>query len=403
MESLFLRFHGTGNWGIMRTIKISTWIFALGILTTSCIERYFPESETNFIPKLVIAGSISADEGDQEVVISESSSSDMPVFSPVSGCTVFVEDEKGNRLPFYESAEAGHYRGKFEGSLVIVGSRYRLSVKTPSGKQMLSKYEKLMPCPVVDSVYYELQSKPTTDPEKRENGLQFYVDFKGNENYGNFFRWQLIETFEYHSTWPLDRWLDWDGVHDLTKPDYSNFICYKTDVLNDIFVLSTDGFSQNNFSKYKLHFVKDQIQKLQHKYSLLVRQYSLTKSAYNYWENIRKNNQESVDLFGRQPANVKGNIYNLNDTTDLALGYFSISTTRAKRIMISSVQGLKFDKVYRCKALVIDGPIPTDERPFYFAIDYDANGVRYVGRAGAECIFCTMLGGTTEKPPYWDK
>ena len=53
-------------------------------------------------------------------------------------------------------------------------------------------YEELMPCPVVDSVYYELQSKPTTDPDKRENGLQFYVDFKGNENYGNFFRWQLI-------------------------------------------------------------------------------------------------------------------------------------------------------------------------------------------------------------------
>ncbi len=387
----------------MKTIKILTWIFAVGILTTSCIERYFPDSETNFIRKLVITGSISADDGDQEIVISESSSPEMPVFSPISGCKVFVEDKKGNRLPFSESAEAGHYIGKFEGPQIIVGSHYRLSVKTPSGKQMLSKYEELMPCKAVDSVYYELQSNPTTNPDTREYGLQFYIDFKGNQNYGNFFRWQLVETYEYHSTWPLDKYLDVNNkFQDLVVLDYSHFICYKTNILGNIFILSTDGYTQNSYPKYRLHFVNDLTQRLQHKYSLLVRQTSLTKSAYSYWENLRKNNQESVDLFGRQPANVKGNIYNLNDTTDVALGYFSVSTIRTKRIIMSSVQGLKFDKVYHCKALVIDGPL-TDERPLYFATDYDGYGVQYLGIAGAECIFCEMLGGTTEKPPYWDE
>lgn len=387
----------------MKIINRNIWILLAVLLVSSCIERYNPGAELNFKPKLVIAGTITPGEGEQEIVISESSSSETPEFIPVSGCRVSVEDDKGNSVSFSESRGTGHYYGTLDERYVVIGDRYRLHVKTPEGKEYVSSYEELLACPEVDAVYYELQTKQTTEPGVTEKGLQFFIDFKGSNNYGHFYRWQLTETFEYHSTWPLDKWLDWDGYHDLSKPDYSNFICYKTDKLKDIFVLSTDGFTQNSYSKYKLHFVKDQTQQLQHKYSLLVRQYSLTESAHNYWENLRKNNQETVDLFGKQPANVKGNIHNVNDSTDVALGYFGVSDVRSKRIMVLPFEGLSFDHVYHCRPLVIDGPLPPDERPLYFAAGEDALGVRYVGLAGPECIFCTMHGGTTEKPSYWDE
>jgi hypothetical protein len=386
----------------MRITRKGILSIALGIISTSCVERFFPDTETNFSPKLVINGFISADESGQEIVISESSTLEKPELVPVSGCIVSVEDQDGHSFPFTESAMRGHYRGSFEGSQVIIGSHYRLSVKTPTGKHMLSRYEELLPCPVVDSVSFQLASKATTDPKDTEKGLQFYIDFKGSPEYGNYFRWKLVETYEYHSTWPLDKWLDEEGRHDLPHPDYSHFVCYKTDTLADIFVLSTKGFTRNSYENYKLHFVNDRTQRLLHKYSLLVNQYSVTEGAYNYWLNLKKNNQETVNLFGRQPANVKGNIYNANDTTDIALGYFGVSAVRSKRIMIQDVQGLKFDKVYHCKALVIDGPLPMDDLPIYFALDYDGYGVPYTGLAIADCIFCEMLGGTTQKPIYWD-
>jgi hypothetical protein len=92
----------------------------------------------------------------------------------------------------------------------------------------------------------------------------------------------------------------------------------------------------------------------------------------------------------------------MNDTTDTALGYFGVSSVQTKRIIVLPIEGLKFDQVYRCRALVIEVIFPED-RPFYFARDQDPNGVWFVGEARPECIFCTMLGGTTEKPPYWDK
>jgi hypothetical protein len=370
------------------------------MLLTSCIERYFPGTELNFKSQLVIDGIITTGKSEQEIVISKSSPTGDPTFISESGCKIYLEDGKGHSFPFYESKNIGHYLGKIDEGFLVSGEHYRLHVRTFKGIEYVSSYEELFPCPEIDNVYYELESKQTQDPKITENGLQFYIDFKGNGNYGHFYRWQLTETYEYHSKWPLDKWLDKDGNHDLVEPDYSNFICYKTTELSNIFVLSTAGFNQNSYSKYKLHYVKDQTQQLEYKYSLLINQYSLTEKAYNYWENLRKNNQETVDLFGKQPANVKGNIHNVSDTTDVALGYFGMSSIQSKRIMVYPIPGLSFDKALQCKALT--GPLPA-ERPVYFVTDYDENWNTYIGIGAAECILCTMKGGSTVKPLYWDE
>jgi len=386
----------------MKTINRNIFVLLSIVLLTSCIERYFTASELNFHSQIVIDGTISNDGNEQKIMISKSSTTEDPKFIPVSGCVVSVEDDKGNSLSFPESSDAGYYVGKVDNSFIVTGGHYRLHVKTTDGIEYVSSYEEMLPCPEVSNVYYELETKQTQDLSITENGLQFFIDFKGNENFGHFYRWQLIQTYEYHSRWPLDKWLDTDGSHDLVRPDYSNFICYKTDKLKSIFVLSTDGFSQNSYNKYKLHYVQDQTQQLQYKYSLLVNQYSLTKAAYNYWENLRKNNQETADLFGKQPANVKGNIHNISDTTDVALGYFGVSSVQSKRIMVLPVEGLLFDKAQTCKAYKMESPL-TPDRPLYLVNDFDENQDPYLGIGAPECIFCTMAGGTTVKPPYWDE
>jgi hypothetical protein len=56
----------------------------------------------------------------------------------------------------------------------------------------------------------------------------------------------------------------------------------------------------------------------------------------------------------------------------------------------------------QCQAEVIDIPLPA-ERPLYYVPDYDVNGNIYTGLGAKECIFCTILGGTTVKPPFWDE
>ena len=397
-----LQYPGKGNLRTVKSIYRTAFVLLSVVLLWSCIERYFPSTELNFQTQLVIDGTIISGNSEQEIMISKSSPTGDPKFISVSNCKVSVEDGKGNSFPFSESKDVGHYLGNIDKGFLVPGARYRLHVQIAKGIEYVSSFEELLACPQVDNVYYELENKPTQDPNITENGLQFFIDLKGNDNFGHFYRWQLTETYEYHSRWPLDKWLDKDGMHDLDEPDYSNFVCYKTDKLKSIYALSTDGFSQNSYSKYKLHFVQDQTQRLEYKYSLLVNQYSLTKRAYNYWENLRKNNQEMADMFGKQPANVKGNIHNVNDTTDVALGYFGVSSVQSKRIMVYPFQGLLFDRASLCKAWIIDGPLPAD-RPLYFVPDFDENFNPYMGIGAPECINCTLMGGTTVKPTYWNQ
>jgi hypothetical protein len=42
------------------------------------------------------------------------------------------------------------------------------------------------------------------------------------------------------------------------------------------------------------------------RYSINVRQYGLTKEAYNYWQIIQKSSQQSGSIFDPQPAQVIG-------------------------------------------------------------------------------------------------
>ena len=179
---------------------IIPFILILPMVFASCIDRFYMNgSGTGFTPKLVIEGIITTDGEMQEIVISESAPTDKPEFSPLSGCNVRVEDDHGNSISFHESI-AGHYRGIINRNFINVGSHYRLTLQIPDGKQYKSNYEELMPCPEIDSVYYELKSKPTKDSEVPENGLQFYIDYKGNQNSGHYYRWKQVETYEYHST-----------------------------------------------------------------------------------------------------------------------------------------------------------------------------------------------------------
>jgi len=386
----------------MKIIKLIAGFFIAAGIYSSCIERYYSDYKTGYKPQLVIEGTIIPDDGMQEIVISQTSSPDNPKFIPVSGCRVQVQDEKGNSFFFGESFEAGHYRGVIAGDKVIIGNKYRLSVHTPEDNDYKSSYEELLPCPPIDSLYFQLENQPTNDPNQTYNGLQFYIDFKGNDNYGHFYRLEAIETYEYHSRYPLQKWQDENGtMNRLEDADSSNMVCYKTTKLRNIFDLSTDGFSKNSYPNYKLNFVKDQSPPLKIKYSLLVNQYSMDKKAYIYWENLRKNNQETADLFGKQPAMIRGNIYNVNDTSDIALGYFGVSSMQSKRIMVHPFDGLEFDKAYVCKAMKYMG-LPK-KTLIYLAVDWDVEGEPYEGIVGGECIFCFLLGGVTQKPTYWDE
>jgi hypothetical protein len=376
-------------------------ILITGTLSVSCIDRYYLNSEGNTDVRIVIEGLLTNGGESAEIVISKPSSPDNFKFLPISGCNVYIEDSQNNSVALPESAQAGHYQAQLDPLFVQVGNCYRLNVKTPGGRHYLSAFEEMKPCPKVDSVYYEIETKPKNTIGEVEEGIQFYINFKGDNTMDHYFRWSLQETYEYHSTWSINRYIDEKNKLIVIPEDFSNFVCYKTEPIYEIYNLSTSGLSKNSYDRYPLHFVNNETQRLLYHYSLLVRQYSLSEDAYTFWESLRKNNKELNYLLGAQPSVLKSNIYNTSDSTETVLGYFGVSSVTKKRINIRFIPGLTFSKVKYCPE--VRKLYTTTERPLYLFPLHNSDGTVSWEWSDRNCFFCQMLGGTTERPSYWDE
>jgi len=367
----------------------------------SCIDRYYLDNTINESRKLVVEGTITDDCNKQVIKVSYTSSTENPSFNGASNCMVRIAAANEEVFHFEEDANnPGRYVGTIPENNLLPGNKFQLIVNTPEGKTYKSSYEEMLPCPPVDSIYYFLEHRQTENKGEIIDGLQFYIDFNASDYFGKYYRWIVEETYEYHSTWPKKKYLDVDGLHDVPI-DYSLFVCYKTEVANELFMLSTEGLSSNRYKKAKLHFVDDHTQKLLFKYSLLVKQHSLSKQAFQYWSYIKNNNQETDGIYTKQPAMPRGNLKNESDTAEIVLGYFSVSSETTKRIIIEEVPELMFEDAGFCTPIMITPPLPIEPRPMYFVTGFNLDGTPYDAYTFPECIDCTLLGGTVDKPTFF--
>ncbi|MFA9389943.1 MAG: DUF4249 domain-containing protein [Prolixibacteraceae bacterium] len=373
-------------------------------LLCNCVERYFIEEHETIQPRLVIEGTISDGCEQPVVIVSRSSSTDKAEFIPVSNCEVEVTDANGNVFEFKEDLDnRGHYSSSIDSKFLYIGNRFKLQVITPDNEVCTSSNEEMLPCPPIDSVYYELSQQATSDPAVNIDGLQFYIDFDASDYFGPYYRWVLDETYEYHSSFPKKNYLDINGRLVNSPIDYSTYVCYKTSTVDEISILSTKKLIQNTYRQRKLLFVDNLTQRLLYNYSLLVKQRSLSESAYFYWEKFKKNEKETTGFFTKQPIMVVGNIRNLNDSSNVVLGYFSVSSETTKRIVIPHFREASFFNIEYCKPFPKDVTWPFEPRPLYI-ISMEWGGISsWPAWAPTECFDCTLLGGVLEKPVFFNE
>lgn len=375
------------------------FLLFLGFLFNSCIERYFLESAGESKSRLVVDAHLNNYDSVQCIRLSLTASLEQPSFFPVSDCEVFVTGNN-TKYSFIESkTQPGYYYNTTYGNFKLNAS-YRLKIITSEGILYESDEEIMYECPEIDEISYRLKNVPLSDPTESVDGLQFLVDLRADENFTRFYRWEILETWEYHSSFPIKDYIDTNNIYINGPSDYSKYICYKNAKIRQLFVVSTKGFSTNNYDNFELHFVDNLTQKLAYKYSILLKQIAITEAAYNYWNALVKNQQESGGLFETQPINVPVNISCVSDSTKEVIGFFSISDVKAKRISIFEVPGLEM-KYKLCDAIPIDGPIPRDIRPFYFVNYQDAEGKMSPGTSNSDCFDCTLHGGSLELPKFW--
>jgi hypothetical protein len=250
-------------------------------------------------------------------------------------------------------------------------------------------------------VYYTRKDLPTSDPEEFVKGIQFYADLNGDNSNSHYYRWEAIETWEYHADYPIEWYYD-TKVRHVIPPDYSKDTCWLTLLVRNIFTLSTVNLAENKFQQLPLHFVDNTTSRLLYGYSLLVNQYAMSETAYKYWNELRINSTDDGGLYERQPLATKGNLHNLTHPDQDVLGFFGVSAVKSKRIFVQNVENLIIDYHTPCS--------PTPMSVWGFA-DYahipkpiylmgDAKGWQPI-ILNAECVDCTASWGKNVKPDFW--
>ena len=372
-----------------------TIVLILGIIITSCIEKYTPEITDLDINKIVVNGGVTDTEGFQSVFISRSTDMSKPRFIPVSNCDVKISDNKGNLFQLYEDAN-GEYQAYFEQKYLTEGTAFKVDVLTPDGQLISSEYDTLHVSPEIDSVYYIKEDILTSNPEYNIQGIQFYIDYNGQNTNAKYIRWDLYETYEYHAKYPIQFLFDSRGFYEIDPPDYSKNVCWATKRVLIIFTLSTNNLAENKYLKYPLHYVNNKTQRLAYGYSLLVKQYSLSEQAYNYYQQLQLNVNNEGGLYDTQPFQIEGNLSNVSNPNKIVLGFFYAGGVKLKRTFIHPIEELPMEFNHMCT------PTKIVKYQMLLAMKDDYPLVILDGYLLLpDCYDCTVRGGTLTKPDFW--
>lgn len=369
---------------------------ALFLLLMGCIEPFEIEDAGLGEPKIVIRGEIKSQEGFQYVYISQSSNPSNPEFIGVSFCDVYMFDNANSRYQF-EETEPGIYRVWMDSAQLITGKSFKLRVyNLNTNSEYESEWDSILPSADLPDVY-GIRKDEEQSSGAIENGVQFYLNFKGNISDSRFYRYEINETYEYQTPFPID--FVYEGGIKRSEIGTKYQVCYRNKILTEIFTLSTAGLASNDYPRFPLQYTNEKSEKLNHRYSILVTQFAMSSASFAYWKAIQENSQQSGSLYNKQPLSIKGNMRNVNDPKEKVLGHFSVTAMNQRRFFFTPNEfDLEGHNKYACVPFVDPdiGMVPPSAWPLYMV---ESQG--QIMRADHVCFDCRLSGGTIEKPEFW--
>jgi hypothetical protein len=362
---------------------------------TGCKQVYIPPSVPLNSSYLVVDGMLF--NGNDSSVIRLSRSRSLADTTPrvyELNAQVSVVNVAGVEYPFTEEGNGRYLINQLN---LDNRQKYQLKIITMDGNEYRSDSVVVLTTPPIDSVTWM----------KDAAGVHTNLYTGDPQNNTNYYRWEYDETWEYHSA--FESFLDYvNGQAVFRTPNYQIYACYKYSNSTDINVASSSNLSQDLVNKQPIAIVPYGSEKISVEYSLLVKQYALTKDAFLFWQNLKTNSQNLGSLFDLQPYTQLGNIHCVNNPVIPVIGYVSFCTLQQTRIFISqeNVSPWGYISYYGdSTCILLSNPnlsdiFPSPNPPY-------ANTLIATNVFGAylytaiECADCRLHGGTTNKPSFW--
>ncbi|MBE7641240.1 DUF4249 family protein [Salegentibacter sp. BLCTC] len=382
-------------------------VFSLLISVFGCVEPFDIETE-NLESALVIEATITNEYKKQEIKLSRTYALGDEGPNPESGAQVKVVNLSGDLYQFQEE-EPGVYRSSQEFSAENNSSSYQLEVITSDGKTYASEPVKLDASSEIMEMDIVKSTQPINGVEKE--GLALTVN--SGENDSKFYRYTYQETYEFRSLYRIPfKFILENGVIDTAPKTEEEYLCYVTRDSESIIISSSSNIVNEAVSDFPVRFLSKENPAISYRYSLLVKQYSLSREAYTFYE-VLNELSGSESLFSQnQPGFVNGNVFSVDNPNEKVLGYFSVSAVDSHRVFFNFTDF--YDRTER-------PPYPyncTITRPEYpvllNAVENDAVSLISQANGGADsegmgpyrvvpkpCVDCRVFG-VNVKPDFWE-
>ncbi|NCD69159.1 DUF4249 domain-containing protein [Mucilaginibacter agri] len=384
-------------------------VVVIAVCTWQCKKVYTPNVVSSAPNYLVVEGVINTGADSTTIKLSRTTNlADSAKTIKELGASLYVEDNTGRR---HNLTEFGN--GLYKSAPLNLQStqQCRLHIITKDQKEYVSDFVDNIKTPAIDSITYTITG----------TGAQFYANTHDPTGTVKYYRWDFDETWQYVAL--LQSFYKYDAINNKIVPRAGENIynCWKTNPSTQVLLGSTAGLSQAVVSALPVSYVDESTGKLAHGYSMLLRQYGLTKEAYEYWQKLKKNTEQLGSIFDAQPSALTGNLHNVNDAKEPVLGYISASTVSVKRFLIGHNAIPLYSQSYfpppgagdctggtinLLPANTFDARLKAAMSSGNFTLT-DDNGSAGVligyNYASSECVDCRvkLLGGTNIKPSYW--
>lgn len=367
----------------------------------SCVEEIPIESD-GFEDAIVIEATVTDQVMRQQVKLSQSFSIDADGPEPLSGADIKITGEEEY---IFEESEPGIYISK-EPFGAQPGISYSLMVSI-NGKEYESLPTKLTGTGSIGEL------KARRIQYQGEDGVAITLNNETSTGAANYYRYEFTETFKFNANYfKVSDIAIIDGLPVEVPKQKEEYTCYRTEDSNKFVLANTNSLSENSVTDLLIAFIDGDDPKLSKRYSILVKQYVISREAYTYYELLEELSGSDNVFSQNQPGFFSGNIANINDPEEKVIGYFDISNVSVKRLYFNyedfyDPEGIRprFVAYANCEVTLPDistlmtqieqGAVRWSET------QVPENSVRPFYVVPTPCVDCTLFG-TNIKPDFWE-
>ncbi|HKH60212.1 MAG TPA: DUF4249 domain-containing protein, partial [Flavitalea sp.] len=177
-------------------------------------------------------------------------------FDPERSARVTIETEGG---PTYNMQDKGEGLYTSANLNLNASGRYRLKITTADGNQYLSDFVTAKQTPPIDSISWEQDI----------DGVDIFVNAHDPHNNTRYYRWQYVETWEYHSFYESFLGFKNGAVYFLDSTEYKGK-CWSNTSSTEVFIASSTKLTDDVVNQVALTFIPRHSERILVKYSILV-------------------------------------------------------------------------------------------------------------------------------------